>query len=179
MISMNEAKRCPRCDAIKSFEDFGNSKQNKDGKNGWCLVCCREVSKAYRGTVAGIYQNIKGRQTFYKKHGHWRYKPVTLTKDEFISWWNLQEPRCFYCKIHKDELSLVDDTQNTKATRLTVDCIENRLGYSLDNMVLACGRCNFIKSDFFTHIEMIEIGKTYVSDKWKSMLEQSITEEGN
>jgi len=174
---MIDSKRCPRCGETKLLSGFGKSKQTKDGKNCWCLQCCQEVSKAYRSTPAGIYQNIKGRQTFYKKHGHWRYKPVNLTKDEFVSWWESQEQRCFYCKLHRNELALVEDTQNTKATRLTVDCIENHLGYAKDNIVLACGRCNFIKNDFFTHEEMIEIGKTYVAPKWRKMLEQTITEE--
>jgi len=173
---MMEEQRCPRCGETKPLTEFGKSKQTKSGKNSWCLVCCREVAKAYRSTPVGVYNQIKGRQTFYKKHGHWRHKPINLTKEDFMSWWKSQEPQCFYCKIHEDELSLVKDTQNTKATRLTVDCIENRLGYSLDNIVLACGRCNFIKSDFFTHEEMIEIGKNYVTPKWREMLEQTVME---
>ena len=68
------------------------------------------------------------------------------------------------------------DTQNTKATRLTVDCIENNLGYSLDNIVLACGRCNFVKNDFFTHQDMVVIGANHVAPKWINMIEQSASD---
>jgi len=172
-------KGCTRCEIDKPLSEFSNAKATNDGKMYVCKQCNREINHEWRKTPSGIYTNIKSRQTHYKKHEHWRYKPVNMTRTEFIDWWTSQEPKCFYCGIHSNELSLVEDTQNTKATRMTVDCIENSKGYSLDNIVLACGRCNFIKNDFFTHDDMVIIGRDYVAPKWRKMLEQTITAEVN
>ena len=172
-----ETKLCIRCNRVLPIEHFHKNKTQPDGHRVYCKDCVSEYGKKYRSTPQGIYQNILGRQTYYKKHGHWRYKPVHISQDDFVEWWEAQEQKCHYCGIYEDELSLVDDTQNTKATRLTVDCIKNEAGYSLDNMVLACGRCNFVKNDFFTHEDMIKIGKTFITPKWKLMLKQSKMEE--
>jgi len=51
--------------------------------------------------------------------------------------------------------------------RLTIDRIDNNFGYKINNIVLACGRCNLIKSNFFSSKEMKEIGQKYVKTKWK------------
>ena len=42
--------------------------------------------------------------------------------------------------------------------RFSIDRKKNGIGYSLDNIVLACSRCNSIKSDYFTEEEMLKIG---------------------
>lgn len=174
---MVEMKTCTLCGETKPFEEFVKHKQMKDGLSYWCKTCTNKRAKAYRGTPSGIYTNIKSRQEFYKNHGHWRYKPVKLSREEFIDWYTKQEKTCVYCDINENELHLVKDTQNTKATRLTVDCIKNDFGYTLDNIVLACGRCNFIKNDFFTHEQMLWIGQNFVKPKWREMLEQKVSDE--
>lgn len=43
--------------------------------------------------------------------------------------------------------------------RLTIDRKNNNGNYCIDNIVLACYRCNTIKGDFFTEQEMLKIGK--------------------
>ena len=57
-----------------------------------------------------------------------------------------------------------------KIRRLTVDRKDNDKGYSLDNMVLACHRCNSIKGDWFSYDEMKEIAEKYMIpriEKWR------------
>ena len=55
--------------------------------------------------------------------------------------------------------------------RLTIDCKDNSLGYIKDNLILACDRCNFIKSNIFTYEEMLFIGETFVKPKWQAFPE--------
>ena len=43
----------------------------------------------------------------------------------------------------------MSDSMNSKAKRLTIDRLDNSRGYSLDNIVWCCYRCNAIKGDFF------------------------------
>lgn len=171
---MERTKTCTHCGEEKPITQFSKHKHSPDGHAYQCKECNAKRSKEWRSTPSGIYTNIKGRQEFYKRHRHWRYKPVKISRNEFIDWYNNQDKVCFYCGIHEEELSLVRDTQNTKAKRLTVDCIENNLGYTLDNIVLACGRCNFVKNDFFTHEDMITIGSLFVAPKWN---EQKVNQE--
>lgn len=165
MISMSGVKHCPRCDTTKTLEDFGKSKQNKDGKNGWCLQCCREVAKAYRATTAGIYQNIKGRSNFYGRR-------FNMSKDGFVAWYDAEPKVCAYCDVPEWSLPLLGDSNNQRRVKLNIDRVVNEVGYQVDNLVLCCTRCNYIKSDFFTFDEMREIGQTYVKPRWAPILEK-------
>jgi len=162
---MIEDKYCPRCKTTKPLSEFGKSKQNKDGKNGWCLICCRAVSKAYRGTPAGIYQNIKGRSNFYGRR-------FNMTKDEFINWYENEPKNCVYCDVPEWVLPSLGDSNNQKRTKLNIDRVINEVGYQIDNLVLSCTRCNYIKSDFFTFDEMREIAQKYVKPHWVPILEK-------
>lgn len=83
----------------------------------------------------------------------------SLTKDEFIEWYEKQNKKCFYCQRSIEDINKMDDSINNRTRRLTIDRLDNSKPYELDNIVLACYRCNYIKSDFFSKEEMIEIGK--------------------
>ncbi|MFH1202464.1 MAG: hypothetical protein V1674_06205 [Candidatus Omnitrophota bacterium] len=90
---------------------------------------------------------------------------VSITKDDFVEWWEDQEKRCFYCKRNFDNIRFDTDKLNKKLRRLTIDRINNKLGYTINNIVLCCYRCNSIKGNFFDKDEMLEIGKI-IHDKF-------------
>lgn len=171
---MITSKVCSKCGEEKPVTEFSSSAPNKDGYNSWCKQCCRDSSKRWRETSSGIYSQIKGQIKFTKKHGgerDWRgylrspRKDLLCTQDEFVEWYKFQPKICAYCGILEDELNSVDDVWNRRLTRLSVDAIDNSKGYFIGNMVLSCGRCNVTKSDFFTHDEMLEIGKI-IKEHW-------------
>jgi len=169
-------KTCTLCKETKSPSEFGKHRSMKDGLSCWCKGCTRKKSKEYRDSPAGIYTALKGQINYTKKHKNRRdyrgyirrpRKDLLCSQSEFITWYNIQPKICVYCGISEKELNILDDVWNEKLLRLSVDCIDNNEGYSLDNMVLACGRCNITKNDFFTFNEMKEIGKI-ISEHWKS-----------
>lgn len=82
-----------------------------------------------------------------------------LTKDEFIKWYEKEDKKCFYCQMNIEDINKIDDSINNRTRRLTIDRLDNFKPYKLNNIVLACYRCNYIKSDFFSKEEMLEIGK--------------------
>lgn len=82
---------------------------------------------------------------------------VSFSKDEFIKLWDNQKQECFYCKRPLEKIQ--NENGINRGKRLTVDRINNRKGYELDNIVLSCFRCNRIKSDYFTKKEILKIGK--------------------
>lgn len=117
-------------------------------------------------TASGQYTSIKSRQKFYEKNQAYRYKPVHISREDFIKWYDNEPKYCVYCGLSEDRMSEVDDFYNSKGKKLSVDAKDNTLGYIEGNLALACHRCNGIKSDFFSYQEMLEIGTMFVRRKW-------------
>jgi len=157
-------KRCPRCGKTKSLSDFPRSKHTKSGVAGWCKVCNREVSAKWRGTPSGIYTTLKSQAKFRQHH------PFHLERQEFITWYNRQEKKCAYCDIREEDTHKIGDGFNNKVSRLTIDCVDGDVGYMIGNIVLACHRCNTVKSDIFTYEEMRYIGQHFIKPKWQKKL---------
>ncbi len=42
------AKRCTRCDTIKTTAAFRPNPNMRDGHDSWCKQCCRDATKAWR-----------------------------------------------------------------------------------------------------------------------------------
>jgi len=101
--------------------------------------------------IRPIYYDIKRR---CKK----KNIPLNMTLSEFLMWYTIQEKTCVYCGISEDRWSDSGDSLAKFYYRLQVDRSDNKKGYSIDNIVLACPRCNFTKSDFFTSKQMLIIG---------------------
>lgn len=164
------SKQCTKCKETKLFSEFSQSNPTKkDGHNSWCKACCRGISKRHRLTASGVYSALKGRTTFRRKNvnRYSSYHPLTISRGDFIDWYNTQERKCAYCDLDESELDKIKDVYNDrKSDRLTIDCKTNSRGYSKGNLVLACKRCNTMKSDILSYEEMREIGQKYIKPKW-------------
>ena len=108
-------------------------------------------------SISGIYSKLK----FSAKK---RNITITFSKDEFINWYNQQEQRCYYCRRTIKETK-TDIGLNSSSYRLSIDRKNNNKGYKLDNIVLACNRCNIIKGKFFTAPEMLIIAKEILNKR--------------
>jgi len=116
-----------------------------------------EYRRKYRyNNPVGIYSVIKDG---LNKKGYPRNNLLNISKEEFVKWYNQEEKICYYCKRTLKEIKEENDRMNEKINRLTIDRANNKRGYEKGNMVLACMRCNAIKSDYFTRDEMLLIGK--------------------
>ena len=80
-----------------------------------------------------------------------------MTKEEFIDWYNNQKRECHYCKRSEEE-ACKQTVNGRKFGRLSIDRKDNTRGYILNNIVLACFRCNGIKSAYYTEQEMLQFG---------------------
>jgi 5-methylcytosine-specific restriction endonuclease McrA len=126
----------------RSKEDYERTKEHR-------YVQKREYFK----TAEGIYAYLCGRLKKIEKG----LELLKISKEDFIKWFNQQEQKCFYCGRTLEEIQN-DKTQVRKIIRrFQVDRIDNNKGYEIGNIVLACSRCNSIKSDFFTKDEMLKI----------------------
>ena len=166
-------KTCTYCGGKKPLTEFNKHRITLDGLDHQCRTCANARTATFRASPSGIYTSLKGRQTYARKHEgkkdrgyHLTIKPVTISREAFVKWYNAQTKECAYCDIPEERLGEIRDKYNNKNLRLSVDCKVNHIGYALGNLVLACSRCNSIKSDFFTHEDVIFIGQNFVKFKW-------------
>jgi len=147
-------------------------KDEFDKKHGNQKYCSEECSKKRRLINKKIWhrnhrREIKRYKKFYYQSvpGIWatlvdsakqRNIKFSITKEDFINWYNNQEKRCYYCKRILESIKQDSLGHNN---RLTIDRKDNNRGYELDNIVLACFRCNSTKSNYFTEQEMLTIGQ--------------------
>lgn len=162
-----QSKVCPRCGQEKPLTEFGRNKNRAkyDGLSVYCKACLRfhgrirrqknpdavrayhrEYRRKWSKGARGIYAQLKVNSKY----------PVEFTSDEFVDWFNRQEQRCYYCR----RTFLWSRDQQYMRAR-TVDRKDPRFPYTLDNIVLACRRCNQAKSNIFTEQQMLEIAKKY------------------
>ena len=112
----------------------------------------KQYLREYCMTPYGIYSHLK----YTSKR---RHIALLFTKEEFKEWYLKQEQKCYYCKRTLIEINNdIRERQNVKF-RLSLDRIDSKKEYSLDNIVLSCYRCNHVKSEYFTVEEMLKIGK--------------------
>ena len=169
-------KKCNKCKSEKVLAEFNKCKSNKDGLSYICKHCQRKLSKKwcaipkvkkqreeYRNrpevkeymknrnqTIAGIFTHIK-------QGAERRGINLNFTSAELGIWYNEQTKTCHYCNVTPE--NLIGENKYGKTNRLTIDRKDNNKGYDLDNLVLACYRCNATKSNYFTEQEMLLIGK--------------------
>ena len=147
----------------KKEYDKQYSKNNREKANLWARESYERnkekqplKKRNYFKTASGIYAHLKGRMTRANK-----LDLLKLSKEDFIKWYDSQEKVCFYCKRTLQEI-IIDKTQSRKIIRrLSIDRVDNNKGYENSNIVLACGKCNKIKNDFFTKDEMLKIIKIF------------------
>ena len=160
---MEKTKACTRCGETKPLSAFSKHRLSSDGHAYQCKECNAKRAREWRKTPVGIYTNIKGRVNHYK------HKPLEITKEDFVRWYTTQERHCVYCDLSEDDLWILQEQYDNRVHRLTVDCKDNKAGYVQENMVLACERCNAIKSNILTHEEMMYVGQNFIKPKWEKV----------
>ena len=113
---------------------------------------------------------IRGRNRHFNDHG------FGLDRKEFEAWYESQPKMCVYCDLPENLIPFLNERYNSVSRRLTIDCKDNDVGYRIDNIVLACHKCNFIKSNLFTHDEMVEIADKYLKPKLDTIRQKASDE---
>jgi len=139
-----------------------------------CLICKKDFippgnHQKFCSKECGLIGNKKQRKnhrltpnvilSIIKQNIIRRNIELNITKEDFINWYNSQVKTCHYCKRTLEEINC-DIKEKRCKNRLSIDRKNNNKGYVLNNIVLACYRCNTIKGEYFTEQEMLRIGKT-------------------
>ena len=160
----NKAKYCFNCrNPILKEYNKKYQKENPDYFNQKAKEFYQRnkihINEKRRKNPFSLYSTIK-------RNARIRKLELSITRDEFKEWWLSQEQKCIYCDIPIERL-VIGDYGKKLARRLSIDRADNSRGYIKDNLVLACLKCNFIKSNLLTFDEMREIGQKYLKPKWQ------------
>jgi hypothetical protein len=142
------SKSCAKCGEIKDVSLFFKHHDTSDGFHSWCKPCCKEGNNKSREKK---YSTFDGRiSTFLsscKKNSEKRKNEFSLTKEDLIEMWETQGGICCYTGIEMTTLP-------AKPNSVSVERVDNSIGYTRENTVLVCNEINAMKSamdgkDFF------------------------------
>ena len=157
-------KYCRVCDLLLNNDNMYES------ENGICKTCRKEQINGWKGEnkehvtlYNRSYHNeyaktIKGRYHRLKANAKVRGHEFGLDINSFTKWFYDVDKTCYYCHV-----ALSKSNIKHNKTDLTIDRLDNSKGYFLDNIVLACYRCNIIKGGRFTSSHMLEIASKYLA----------------
>lgn len=131
-----DVKKCISCNEYKSTNEFYRKSKNMEPRVGRCKQCYKTHRRKSEHTP-------KNRWKTYRRHAKRRGLIFDLTEKQFASFSGLQ---CYYCGDEVNPISL--------------DRIDNDIGYRFDNVVSCCHFCNSLKhvmdeEDFLIHVEKI------------------------
>jgi hypothetical protein len=156
---------CKKCMKIYNKDYY---EDNKEGMN----LRTKKYYKNYQENLknyAKIYRKINKKQIkliqktakriycILRCNAKNRGIKFNLNKEDFIQWYNSQEQKCHYCGRTLKEIQKDKNECKNHQGRLTIDRKDNYKGYKIDNICLACYRCNTTKSNYFTEQEMLKI----------------------
>lgn len=115
-------KQCTKCNRLLSIKSF-----TKNGKsfNSHCRDCRQKEWKNWQRRNDSF-----NRFRFYEWNAKRNSKDFKITLDDFKRYVECGE--CYYCG---------------SSERLGLDRVDSSMGYTLDNIVASCRRCNVAKSD--------------------------------
>lgn len=142
---------CSQCKQAKDDSEFTKWRGKKDGLRAYCKACnSAYMSNYYQNTIGGRYHRL----LYLTKAKNVEFG---FTKETFKQWLETQPNRCYYCQQEltrsKGRIHLLSD--------VTFDRKDSTRGYTPNNVVLSCRRCNMIKGDWFTEAQMLEIAQKY------------------
>lgn len=155
---MKITKACKHCQIAKELSEFSSAKTQPDGLMPICKKClklddqiyvqkpeAKERNRNYKKTPEQYSkdklkrENVDGQYIKAKSSAKTNQIPFDLTKEEFR---DVRSGDCFYCggDLPKEGTGL--------------DRIDISLSYNVQNVVPCCQKCNLMKTDHLTVMEM-------------------------
>ena len=144
-------KVCNFCGEEKDNSLFYKHSGGKYGTRSYCKACIDANSEKRRGNnrwrVTHTIASAKNRGI------------DCCSKEEFVKWIETSSKTCHYCGRTEIDFLKSNDALVHKYKRMTIDRVDNEIGYYPSNMKYCCFRCNAIKSSYFNEKEMKMIGQ--------------------
>ena len=139
---MSDMRSCFRCkqkfQADESF--FFRHSKRSDGLHSWCKACCKEGNnrsriKKYNTFDGRIPTFLRTCKNSAEKRGH----ECTITASDLTDMWREQDGVCCYSGLRME-------LQPNTPFSVSVERVNNEIGYTADNTVLVCKAVNSMKS---------------------------------
>lgn len=158
-----------RSESVKKSRTKRKEMESIRNKSGLCRTCGEKICPKSKVFCQRHLDSNRARCRNHKKiafsvlksNAKRRNIDFLLTIHGFKAWLNAQKQQCHYCDVTCTQL-MATGRRNTK---LTIDRMDNNLGYSEGNICLSCSRCNILKSDFFTYDEWKAISNDIVKPR--------------
>lgn len=143
-------KECFKCDKVLSINDFSVASRGYAGRMAWCKSCCTEYSKIpkirkARTQYTKQYRRGKNQErcrVLHRNHQHKRRAAIRSSSDGSVTVDFIIElykrTICYYCKKYVPKAKRTGDHK--------IPLIRGGK-HSRQNLVMACGSCNFRKKD--------------------------------
>jgi hypothetical protein len=149
----SENKQCSKCKELKPSAKFAANKRSADGRFSWCRECqARNAIDRWHTKYRPI--KIERRRnnpklawcetalTIIKARAKRKNLIYSLTLDQLLQL--TVSEKCVYC----DSSLRFDGNNDTHKSNLaSIDQLIPKAGYTLENTILCCARCNTIKND--------------------------------
>ena len=129
---------------------------------GYCLACRRKKVKRTIREKQVYYDTPKGKYRSLYTRVKRNSREITFTLEEFLDWYKGRILVCFYCGIPVKERGKTADS-------FTFDRADNDKSYTLDNIRIACRKCNTAKGAWFTEKQMLQIAGFYFGGSNKDL----------
>jgi len=137
----DNTKVCAKCAGRFSVDLFYKHSGTQDGWHSWCKPCCkagnlRSREKKYSSFDGRISTFLRCCAQSAKKRG----QEFSLTADDLKKAWEMQHGLCAYTGIPMT-------TQPNLPYSVSVERVDNEIGYTESNTILVCKAINAMKSD--------------------------------
>lgn len=162
--TMRGVKRCYICRKLLPMSEFHKSKNRPGGLTNECKTCASIRQKGlYKGT-----RRLKIQYQVIARRAKRQKTPFHITIEDFLKWdeklGHYDFRICPYCGLTENESKTFQKLRGKKLLcGFTVDRIDNKKGYTLENIQRICFLCNAIKGLWFTSEEMKILG-TYIRE---------------
>ena len=152
-------------------------------KNNLHLI--KKIDEWYKSVEYSQVQAIKNKlESKIKQFAKNEKIQIEITSQYLFSmylWYTNAKKKCHYCNLSEDDLDSLNKQHGHINKRypkrgkvLEIDRKISTLSYSnIDNLVLSCYWCNNAKTDTFTEIEFLKIGKV-INQIWSIRLNKNI-----
>ena len=143
-------KKCSKCKITKNITEFYSRPERKKGRGirSICKSCDGKRKSKYYATEDGfmkkLFSSTNDRKASIRRHiGH----SVDFTKEEFFEMWKEYKKKhgmfCFYTGI---PLNFIKSSEHIRGNQVSVDRIDNNIGYTKNNIIFCSAKANFMKA---------------------------------
>ena len=132
-------KTCVKCNTEKNIDEFYKEPKKVDGYKNKCKVCEGKQNKEYCNTLNGALRVLLGStKATAKKRGKIPGRELAgkheITFEDLVELWEIQKGLCHHSKIQMN--------YDKHEWQVSVDRLNNDLGYIKSNIVLCCLEMN-------------------------------------